>query len=312
MRFPLFPEEASTVARQVDQLYFALTGLSAVILLIVFVPMVYFLFKYRRNKRANRGPVHLSTTRIEVTWTVIPLLLGLGLFAWGAQIYFEMQRVPDAGRDVYVVGKQWMWRIQHSTGRQEINELHIPLGETILFTLASEDVIHSFYIPAFRIKQDVVPGRYLSQWCRATKPGKYRLFCAEFCGTEHSKMTGWVHVMEPAEYQKWLVQGGPPEPLAAVGERLYRETGCSGCHSGSSIVRAPPLEGLYGRPVPLESGEVVIADDKYIRDSILLPQLQITAGYEPVMPTFQSVLSEEQVLQLVVYIKSLADKRPSP
>jgi cytochrome c oxidase subunit II len=310
MKFPLFPESASTVAGSVDLLYFALVGLTFFFLALIFLPMAYFLVKYRQGRKADRSPVRVSTTAIEVTWTVVPLIMALGIFAWAADLYFTMVVPPAETLEINVVGKQWMWRIQHQEGNREINELHIPVGQAVRLTLASEDVIHSFYIPAFRVKQDVVPGRFTTEWFKPTKVGQYHLFCAEYCGTDHSKMTGTVSVMEPAAYQAWLNRGSVGDTLAQSGARLFRELGCSGCHMGIGTVRAPRLEGLYGKLTPLQDGHLVRADDMYIRDSILLPTSQVAAGYDPVMPTFQGRITEEDLLQLIAYIKSLANRQP--
>jgi len=310
MKFPLFPDQASTIAKPIDQLYFALTGLSALMVMLIFLTITFFLFKYRRGKRVNRGPAHIPQTAIEVTWIVIPLLLMMGVFAWGAHVYFQQQRPPQGAMEINVVGKQWMWKVQHPEGNREINELHVPVGRIVQLILASQDVIHSFYLPAFRTKMDVVPGRYTSEWFQATKIGSYHLFCAEFCGTKHSEMVGRVIVMDPVDYENWLSAGQPASTMAQEGERIFSELGCSGCHVGNSVVRAPPLEGLYGKPVPLQNGQIVKADEGYIRDSILLPNNQITAGYQPLMPTYQGHINEEQLLQLIAYIKSLGPRNP--
>jgi cytochrome c oxidase subunit II len=310
MKFPLFPPSASTLSPRVDALFWFLVGLSALFMLLIFVPMAIFLFKYRRGNPANRKPVRLPTLRIELTWTLLPLVLLLGIFYWSASIYYSMAHAPAEGREIHVIGKQWMWKVQHPEGNREINELHVPVGRTVRLTLASQDVIHSFFLPAFRIKQDVVPGHYFRQWFTPTKPGIYHLFCAEYCGTAHSRMIGRVVVMEPGDFENWLAAGKPSESLAQSGERLFRELGCSGCHMGNAQVRAPRLEGLYGRAVPLANQQVVRADEGYIRDSILLPQAQIAAGYEPLMPTFAGRVSEEELLELVAYIKSLGSKPP--
>jgi len=312
MKFPILPEQASTTAVQVDYLFWFLTGLSALLMLIIFGPMIYFLFKYRRLNLVDRHLPDFPTHRIEITWSVIPLFIVLGIFVWGSSVFYSMARVPSQGLEINVVGKQWMWHIQHAEGNREINELHVPVGQTVKLTLASEDVIHSFYLPAFRIKQDVVPGRYRTEWFQATKTGTFPLYCAEYCGTFHSGMIGRVFVMSPTAYEQWLERGQPGDSLAQSGERLFRELGCSGCHMGNSTIRAPRLEGLFGKPVPLQNGTIVRADEKYIRDSILLPQLQITAGYEPLMPTFQGRLSEDQLFQIIAYIKSLGAKTPQP
>jgi cytochrome c oxidase subunit 2 len=310
MNFPLFPREASEVARQTDYLYWGLIGLSALTLIVVFVPMIYFLFKYRRGKPADRRPIKLPQTAMELTWTLIPIIVFTGLFAWGANVYWVIQRPPADAMDIRVVGKQWMWKVEHPEGNREIDELHVPLGRNIKLTLASQDVIHSFFLPEFRVKQDAVPGRYTTLWFKAAKLGEFHLFCSEFCGTHHSAMTGRVVVMEPAEYERWLIRGQPGSPLAESGARLYRELGCSGCHDGSTVVRAPPLEGLFGKPAPLQGGQFVIADEAYLRDSILLPAKEISAGYTNDMPSFQGRVSEEQLFELIEYVKSIADVPP--
>src|ERR1051326_4777043 len=231
-------------------------------------------------------------------------------YAWGTKYYFEIERPPDSAMESDVVGKQWMWKVQHPEGNREINQLHVPVGRTVKLLLTSQDVIHSFYLPEFRIKQDVVPGRYTTEWFQARKIGNFHLFCSEYCGTSHSHMTGNVIVMSPADYQSWLAQGQPDSTLAQSGERLFRELGCSGCHVGNSVVRAPPLEGLFGKPVPLSDGDVVRADEGYLRDSILFPAKQIAAGYTDDMPSFNRKVSEEELLELIAYLKSLAGQAP--
>lgn len=305
MKFPVFPEEASAVARHVDILYLTFVGISIVVMIVVFTPMIYFLFKYRRGHKAVRTPVELPEMAIEITWTVIPLVIFIGLFFWGASVYWTIERPPPGAMEINVVGKQWMWKIQHPEGNREINALHVPVGRLVKLTITSQDVIHSFFLPEFRIKQDAVPGRYSVLWFKADKVGRFHLFCSEYCGTHHSAMDGWVTVMTPDAYEDWLAHGQTGPTLAQSGEQLYREMGCSGCHEGSTIVHAPPLRGIYGRPVPLQTGEFVLADEGYIRDSILLPAKDIAAGYSNDMPSFQGHLSEEQVLELVAYIKSI-------
>jgi len=307
--FP-FPNAATELAGKVDWLFLGLILISTFYMALIFGPMIYFLFKYRRGKKADRSSIRIHTWKVEVVWTVIPFLMMMGLFGWAADLYYQIERPPADALEAFVVGKQWMWKLQHAEGNREINELHLPLGQTIKLTMTSEDVIHSFFIPAFRIKQDVVPGRYVTEWFRPAKIGTYHLFCAEYCGSDHSLMGGNVIVMKPEDYAAWLVAGAPRDNLAAAGERLFRDLGCSGCHVGSSVMRAPRLEGVYGGPVPLASGDVAIADDQYIRDCILLPASQRVAGYSPLMPTFQGRVSEEQIIQLIAYIRSLASKRP--
>lgn len=310
MNFPFFPTAASTTATQVDHIYFFLLGLSAFVLAIVFLPMIYFLFKYRRQNKASRKPLTISTNKIEITWTLIPTFIALSLFAWGANVYFYEEVPPANTIDVNVIGKQWMWKIEHQEGNREINELHIPVNRAIKLTLASEDVIHSFFIPAFRIKQDVVPGRFTTEWFTPTRTGAYRFYCSEYCGADHSKMRGMVFVMTPTEYQDWLSRTAPRDTLAQSGEKLFRELGCSGCHVNSSVVHAPPLEGLYGKLVPLSDGTFVRADDKYIHDKILFPSTKVPAGYQPVMPSFQGRVSQAELFELVAYIKSIGNEPP--
>jgi len=305
MKFPLFPDEASTVAGQTDFLYLTLVGISVLVMIVVFLPIMYFLFKYRRGRKADRRPVELPEMPIEITWTVIPLIIFIGLFVWSARVYSMIERPPPGAMEINVVGKQWMWKIQHPEGKREINELHVPMGPVIELTMTSQDVIHSFFVPEFRVKQDVVPGRYSTLWFKASKLGRFHIFCSQYCGTHHSAMTGQVIVMPPAEYEEWLAHGETGPTLAQSGEQLYRELGCSGCHENSTIVRAPPLRGIFGQPVPLQGGQFVVADEGYIRDSILLPAKDIAAGYTNDMPSFQGHISEDQLLELVAYIKSL-------
>jgi cytochrome c oxidase subunit 2 len=310
MNFPIFPKEASTTAVQTDELFFLLLGLSVVVLAVVFLPMIFFLLKYRRGKKANRVDSNLPTMKIEVTWTIIPTLIALVFFALGAKAYFNEEVPPANTLEINVVGKQWMWKIQHQEGNREINELHLPVNRAVKLTLASEDVIHSFYVPAFRIKQDVVPGRFTTEWFQPTKIGAYHFYCSEYCGTDHSKMEGTVFVMSPMDYENWLAHGNVRSTLAQSGENLFRQLGCSGCHVNSKAVHAPPLEGLYEKLVPLSDKTFVRADDKYIRDSILLPNSQIVAGYQPLMPTYEGHISEENLLQLIAYIKSIGNESP--
>lgn len=312
MRFPLFPPAASQVAQQTDYLFWSLTALSTVMLLGIMLTIGFFILKYRRGRSADRRPARLPELKIEIAWMVLPAILMMGFFAWGAERYFVVERVPPNAMEIDVVGKQWMWKIQHPGGQREINELHVPAGRVVKLMMASQDVIHSFFLPAFRIKQDVVPGRYTTEWLQASKPGRYRLFCSEYCGTDHSRMTGWVTVMAPAEFEKWLVGGQAAGTMAQAGEKLYRELGCSGCHSGSSVIKAPPLEGLFNKPVPLQDGTITTGDEAYIRDSIIFPNKQITAGYEPKMPSFQGRLAEEEIMQLIAYIKSISTASPPP
>jgi cytochrome c oxidase subunit II len=309
---PLFPEQASTFAERVDALYYYLLSVSGFFVLLIFALIFLFALKYRRRSEDEQPRPILGSIPLEVAWIAIPFVLVMVMFGWGASLYFTAFSPPADALEIFVVGKQWMWKVQHPEGRREINELHVPIGYPVKLTMTSQDVIHSFYVPAFRIKMDAVPGRYTSTWFQASKTGTFHLFCAEYCGTAHAGMGGQVVVMKPSEYEQWLRTGAPEEPLAAAGERLFQQLGCSGCHSPNSIVRAPPLEGIYGKPVPLQSGHVVTADESYIRDSILLPQKDVVAGYAPVMPTFQGRISEEELMQIIAYIRSLGAGTPEP
>ena len=302
---PLFPEQASTIAGRVDQLYAFLVAVSFFFAGLIFLLLLIFAVKYRRRSDTEQPRPILGSLRLELMWTFIPLVLTMVIFAWGTRLYFTTALSPDNAMEIYVVGLQWMWMFQHQEGQREINELHVPVGRPVKLIIASQDVIHSFYVPAFRIKMDAVPGRYTTTWFEATKTGSFHLFCAEYCGTAHAGMGGRIIVMKPTEFENWLSGGTSAEPLAAAGERLFQQLGCSGCHAANAQVRAPLLEGLYGKTVPLQGGETVIADESYIRASILSPQQQIVAGYAPVMPPYQGQISEEGLLQLIAYIKSL-------
>jgi cytochrome c oxidase subunit 2 len=308
-----FLPEASNLAPEVDRIFFALVALCGAVTFLVMALIIFFGIRYRRGSKASRAGKKLSSLRWETTWTLIPLFIFIGIFIWAAKAYYHMLTPPEDTADVYVVAKQWMWKIQHRDGRREINELHIPLGQAVKLVMTSEDVIHDFFVPAFRTKQDVVPGRYTTLWFTPTKPGKFHLFCSQYCGTGHATMDGWIYVLEPQDYARWLGRGDVPMSLAAQGERVFHTFGCSGCHSENSQIHAPLLDGIYGKPVPLADGTVVIADDQYLRDKILLPNKQIPAGYEPVMPTFQNRISEEELTAVIAYLKSLGNaKRKSP
>jgi len=302
---PLFPESASTQAGKVDALFAYLCAVSIVFSLLIAALVIYFTIRFRRRSETERAHQIHGDNRLETIWTIIPLILAMIMFVWGTDVFFHYARPPRDAMDMYVVAKQWMWKFQHPEGHREINELHIPTGRAIRLTMTSEDVIHDLYIPAFRVKQDVLPGRYSTLWFSATKPGRYHLFCAEYCGTKHSKMIGSVVVMEPAEYQAWLAGEAPATSLAAAGQKLFEELACITCHREDSRARGPLLDGLFGKEVRLRGGDTVVADEKYVRDSILRPAAKIVEGYEPIMPTFEGQISEEGLLSLVSYIKSL-------
>ncbi len=310
---PLFPPQASTAASQVDALYFFLLAISAFFSLLIAGLLFTFAIRYRRRAGAQAPPAPPHALALEVAWSLIPLGIVMVVFAWGTSVYFHLSRPPDDTLDILVVGKRWMWKLQHLNGRREIDELHVPVGRAVKLTMTSEDVIHSFYVPAFRIKADVVPGRYSTTWFSATRPGRYHLFCAEYCGTKHSAMGGWVTVMEPAQFEEWLTgtTAGEATPVSA-GQKLFTSLGCVTCHREDSKGRGPLLEGLYGRTVELRNGDRVTADEAYLRESIVNPGAKIPAGYQPLMPTFRGLVTEEGILDLIEYIKSLSPERPAP
>jgi cytochrome c oxidase subunit 2 len=302
---PLFPEAASTMATRVDALYFVLIAITVFFSLLIAGLIAYFSLKFHRRSPRAIGATIKGSLLLELAWTAIPLVISLGIFVWGAGLFFAMSHVPGNTLDIYVVGKQWMWKFQHLDGQREINELHVPMDRDVRLIATSEDVIHDVFVPAFRIKADVIPGRYVNIWFHATKAGRYHLFCAEYCGTKHSGMTGDVIVMEPREYQAWLGGGTPAGTLASAGERLFNDLACNTCHRRDTQGRGPVLDGLMGKMVKLQSGDTIVADEAYVRESILNPAAKITAGYQPIMPTFQGLVTEEQLLQLIEYVKSL-------
>lgn len=309
MRFDL--PEASANSGLTDLLITGLSVVSGAVLLLVFGLMFLYLVRYRHNSPIDRGAIAQRTFRFEMSWTVVTMLIFFGLFIWGSMLYVGIFQPPSDAMKIYVVAKQWMWKTEYPGGQREINTLHLPLNKQVELVMTSQDVIHDFFVPAFRIKRDVLPGQYETLWFRATRPGTYHLFCAQFCGTNHSAMIGSVVVMTDVEFQRWLGRSGTSETLAQQGQRLFIRFGCDGCHGGRGTVRAPSLVGLYGSPVPLSDGSTVIADDRYIRDSILYPRKQIVASFEPVMPSFNGVIGENDLLRLVAYIESLGGEQPS-
>jgi cytochrome c oxidase subunit 2 len=302
---PFFPVEASTIAGNVDLLMAALISISCLLTSGVVALIAYFSIKYRRGNAVDRSNPTLSSNKIEFSWIFGLLILSVGTFTWATILYFRIFRPPENPLEIYVVGQQWMWKFQHTEGPREINELHIPKDRPIRVIMTSQDVIHSFYVPAFRVKYDVIPGRYTSIWFEPTKTGTFHIFCAEYCGTQHSEMIGSVIVMEQREYADWLSGVQVGAPIAQSGEQLFSQLGCSNCHAPGTGNIGPSLVGLFGEPVPLQSGETVIADENYIRESILFPKRKIVAGYDPVMPSYEGQISEEQLLQLVEFIKSI-------
>ena len=294
------------MAGQVDALYFFLISVSLFFTVIIFGGCTYFAIKYQRRDEAFVPAAQKDSMVLEVFWSVIPFLITLVMFAWGAVIFFRVYTPPEGAMEMYAVGKQWMWKTQHPEGHREINELHVPVGRDIKMTMTTEDVIHSFFIPAFRVKKDVVPGKYTTMWFKPTKVGKYHLFCAEYCGNQHSGMVGSIHVMEPADYEAWLAGVNRGETMAQAGERIYSRMGCASCHKEDNSGRCPTLKDIYKHAVQLQNGQRVIADESYLRESILNPQAKIVAGYQnQEMPTFQGQLSEDGLLQVIAYIKTL-------
>jgi len=304
--FPFFPEQASAQAAQVDAVYYFLLAVSAFFSLLIAVLIVVFAAKYRRRHDEEIGASIHGSLGLELMWTIIPFFIVMIMFVWGAKVFFDMYRPPAGAMEIYIVGKQWMWKAQHMDGMREINELHVPIGRPVKLIMGSEDVLHSYYIPAFRVKADVIPGRYNHLWFTATKPGRYHLFCAEYCGTKHSGMIGWVTAMEPADFQAWLSGGKPSDSPVAAGEKLFADLLCVTCHTAGPQQRGPALTGVYGKPVKLQTGATVLADDAYLRESILIPNAKVVEGYQPVMPPFQGLVTEEQLLQLLAYIRSLS------
>ena len=302
--FALFPPEASKIAPQMDALYFFIVLVSLVGLTIVVLLVTSFSILYSKKRHPVAVQIEGSTL-LEATWTIIPLGLFLVMFVWGALIYFRVYTPPANAMNIYVVGKQWMWKAEHPGGQHEINALHVPINRPIQLTLISQDVFHSFSIPAFRVKREAIPGRYTSVWFEATTPGTYHLFCTQYCGTEHSHMIGEVVVLTPDDYKKWLASSTSGASLAQNGERLFASLSCTACHNTRPDARGPNLANVYGAKLRLANGQTVTADDAYLREAILSPSQHITQGYAPIMPTYQGQISEDGVIALVEYIKNL-------
>jgi cytochrome c oxidase subunit 2 len=306
-------QAASGHAGQVDLLFVGLLIVSALVLLLLFTLLLRFAIHYRAgNADADRDHRIKKSWHWEVAWTAATLVGFLGLFIWGARLFVDLYTAQSDALPIYVVAKQWMWKAQHLTGQREINELHVPLGHTIRLVMSSQDVIHSFFLPAFRIKRDVLPGSTAELSFRPLRPGVFHLFCAEYCGTDHARMTGRIVVLEEAAFATWLARQDVGGTLAAQGAALYRQLGCGGCHGAGATVRAPALEGLYGKPVPLSDGTLALADEAYLRDAVLKPRAQVVAGYEPVMPSYEGKISEDELIPLVAYLKSLAGEPEPP
>ncbi|HEV2176869.1 MAG TPA: cytochrome c oxidase subunit II [Terriglobia bacterium] len=307
--FPFRPQQASTVSVAWDHLFYFLTAVAIFFSVLIFVAIFYLAIKYRRRSADELPPPTRENLPLEITWTIVPLALTVVMFVWASSLFIRDSRPPAASTEIFVVGKQWMWKIQHPEGPREINELHVPVNQPIELTMTSEDVIHDFGVPAFRIKKDVIPGQYTTEWFEATKTGRFHLFCDQYCGMGHSSMIGWIIVMPPDAYERWLDSQMKVEPMSAAGSRLFSQLGCGTCHGPGQVAKAPSLAGLAGATVKLQNGQTVVADDAYLRGAILTPRQ--VAGFPAVMPTFQGQVSEDEVLQLIAYIKSLESPQGS-
>jgi cytochrome c oxidase subunit II len=306
--FQLFPTQASTLAPEIDNLYLGVIGITALFAIIVVVCVTYFAIKYRDHTGDKVGAPITGSVPLELGWSLIPFFISIGIFVWASVVFFHIVRAPDQTLEIYSTGKRWMWRFQHIDGQREINELHVPVGRAVRVVFTSEDVLHDLFIPAFRVKADAVPGRYSAIWFEATKVGEYHLFCAEYCGTRHSGMIGTVYVMEPADYQTWLAGGGSSSSGGSMAERgaqLFTQLACVTCHLAEGGGRGPSLVGLFGSTVTLDNGTTVVADESYLRESILTSQAKTVAGYQQLMPTFQGLVNENDVASLIEYIKSM-------
>ena len=302
---PFQPDQASTIAKSVDQLYLFLTAVTLFFTGLIFSVIFYFMIKYRRRSPDERPRAIEGSFPLEVLWTVIPTLIVALIFVWGSTLYFRNAEPPKGAMEIFVTGKQWMWKVEHPEGQREINELHVPIGRPVKLTMTSEDVIHDFFVPAFRVKKDVLPGRYTTLWFEATKVGTFHLFCAQYCGAFHAGMIGSIIVQEPDEYERWLAGGAPGESMEQAGAKVFQANGCPTCHLADGTGIGPSLLGLYGNPVKLTTGETVTADDAYIRESIVLPKAKVVLGYAPIMPTFQGRMTEEQISNVIAYIRAL-------
>ena len=308
---PIFPEQASTFAKDVDALYFFVFATSAFFAVVVAIAVIYFGIRYHKTHDGEIGARIEGNLPLELLWSVIPTIIAMVMFGWGASVFYHLRRPPAEAMHIYAVGKQWMWKFQHLEGQREINELHIPAGRPIKITISSEDVLHSLFFPAFRTKMDAIPGRYTELWFDAQTPGQYHIFCTEYCGTNHAGMIGTVTVMEPANYQLWLQGGGMEGTLAQRGAKLFNDLACSTCHLDTGQGRGPSLKDIVGTTVELQNGSSVTVDEAYLRESILNSQAKVVKGFQPLMPTFQGLISEENLVALIEHVKSLSPNATS-
>jgi cytochrome c oxidase subunit II len=304
---PLTP--ASVAGARENALFWFLIGISVFFSVLIFGTILYFAIRYRRRD-GRIPPVIRQSILLEITWTVIPIILTFIIFLWAGTLFFRNAEPPPGAIEVFVIGKQWMWHVQHAGGQREINALHIPVDTPVRLTMTSQDVIHDFFVPAFRQKMDVVPGRYTTEWFQPTKVGQYRLFCAQYCGTMHSQMIGWVYVMSKADYARWMQQNVPIHPPANVGERIFDKLACNNCHQPDRSGSGPPLAGVFGSITTLSNGEKREVDDSFIRQIVLDPASLPIAGYAQVMPSFRGEITEQEMLDLVAYLKSLNQPEP--
>ena len=305
---PLQPPAASTTADGIDRLYLVLSGITAFFTVLIFSIIFVFMVKYRRRSDDEKTVETHTPLIVELTWTIIPSLICAVLFVWSAALYVQNGRPPASSTEIFVIGKQWMWHLQHAEGPREINELHVPVGVPVKLTITSQDVIHDFYIPAFRVKKDALPGRYTSLWFQATETGAFHLFCAQYCGTNHSEMIGWVYVMTPSDYAAWLAGGEKTESLSQQGERLFTQFGCNSCHTGEAGAQAPSLAGIYGKPQKMANGETRVVDESLISQAIWVPSSVHLPNYKSIMPTYQGQVDSEQMVRLIAYVKSLSSE----
>jgi cytochrome c oxidase subunit 2 len=310
--FPFQPEQASTIARSVDHLYYFITAVTLFFTAVIFLIIFYLMIKYRRRSPDERPKAIEGSLPLEILWTAIPTLIVAIIFVWSSSLYFQNSEPPKGSMEIFVTGKQWMWKIEHPEGQREINELHVPLGRPVKLTMTSEDVIHDFYVPAFRVKKDVLPGRYTTLWFQATKLGTFQLFCAQYCGAFHAGMIGSVIVMEPDQYEAWLAGGVQGESMQAAGQKIFQQSGCSTCHLADGTGPGPSFLGVYGKPVKLTNGATVTADDAFIRECILTPAARRVSGYAPIMPSFQGQLTDDQINSLIAYIQLLGSVQAKP
>ena len=308
---PLFPPSASSVAMEMDLLYLFIAAVSAFFVVLVAALTLFFAIKYRRRHPDEVGEDIHGSLVLELTWTFIPFVLSMVMFVWGADLFYRLARPPADSMDIFVVGKQWMWKVQHPAGVREINQMHVPIGRNVRIFLGSEDVLHDYSIPAFRVKMDAVPGKITTMWFKATQAGTYHIFCAEYCGTKHSGMIGEVIAMEPQDYEAWLAGGRSTGTAVENGERLFSTLSCNTCHKPDSTGRGPTLHGVFGSTVQLVDGRKVVADENYLRESIMNSQAKVVQGYQPIMPAFQGMVSEENLMQLIAYIKTLKPAAPA-